>query len=101
MKLEKLKTKNKLHGGSFLMPSMATDFKNLLIESVESELPLELYLDDIEGIDTLNLQILVSCKKTYEAKNREFIVKDYSDNFEKQARTLGLFNFLVEGNADA
>lgn len=100
MKLEKLKTKNKLHGGSFLMPSMATDFKNLLIESVDSELPLELFLEEIEGIDTLNLQILVSCKKTYEAKNQEFKVKGYSENFRKQAQTLGVFNYLIDGESD-
>lgn len=100
MKLEKLKTKNKLHGGSFLMPSMATDFKNLLIESVDSELPLELFFEEIEGIDTLNLQILVSCKQTYEAKNQEFKVKEYSDNFEKQSQTLGVFNYLIDGESD-
>lgn len=95
MKLEKLKTKNKIHCGSFLMPSMATEFKNLLAESIDVSLPLEIFLDEIEGIDTLNLQILASCKKTCEMQKVEFLIKDYSENFKTQAQTLGLFDYLM------
>lgn len=99
MQLEKLKTKTKVNCDCFLMPSMASDFKKLLIEATDRKLPLEIHLDEIDGIDTLNFQLLVSCQKYCEQQNLDFSIKNFSESFENQAKMLGLFDILIEGEA--
>lgn len=97
MKLEKLDTKTKIDCGNFLMPSMATEFKEKLTEALEAKQPIEVSLENIDGIDSLNFQLLVCCKKQCHEESLPFIVKSYSENFEEHAKSIGLFEYLLEG----
>lgn len=96
MKLEKLKTKNKLHCGSFLMPSMVVELKSILQDALESQKSIEIDVSEIESIDTLSLQLLISAKKSFEPTGLNFHIKECSSTFKENVELLGISSFLLD-----
>ncbi|MAF30660.1 MAG: hypothetical protein CMF60_00445 [Magnetococcales bacterium] len=94
MKLEKQQTKTVLRCGSFLMPSMAAELKQLLQEALTAKQPIEIDAEELESIDTLSIQLFISAHKSFTEEGLGFDVIKQSSTFKTNVKALGLHLFF-------